>query len=203
MSLLLNKWVLGAAGLVIACALAFGTGYRAGFEKADAARRAEVAELSAKAESWKAAQAQAWADAERKAREELEAAQARANSLASRLDRSKREHAAKVRDITRRIPHATAGLDCAFGPDFVRLYNEAIGAAACGSGDGAVPQAASPAPVAGAPDAAPAVGPGLRSIRAVTPADILAHIRDFGARSQAMEAQLDALIDLATEAGGR
>lgn len=202
MSLLLNKWVLGTLAVMVALALAFETGYRAGFDKADAARRAEVAELSAKAESWKAAQAQAWADAERKAREELEAAQARANTLASRLDRSKREHAAKVRDITRRIPHATAGLDCAFGPDFVRLYNEAIGAAG-GPGDGAVPQAAGPAPVAGAPDAAPAVGPGLRPIRAVTPADILAHIRDFGARSQAMEAQLDALIDLATEAGGR
>ena len=202
MSLLLNKWVLGVVGILVACAVAFGTGYRAGFEKADAARRAEVAELSAKAESWKAAQAQAWADAERKAREELEAAQARANTLASRLDRSKREHAAKVRDITRRIPHATAGLDCAFGPDFVRLYNEAIGAAG-GPGDGAVPQAAGPPPVAGAPNAAPAVGPGLRPIRAVTPADILAHIRDFGARSQAMQAQLDALINLATEAGGR
>ena len=202
MSLLLNKWVLGAVAGVLACILAFGAGYRAGFEKADAARRAEVAELSARAETWKAEQAQAWAEAERKVREELEAATTRANALVAKLDRSKREHAAKVKDITRRIPHATAGLDCAFSPDFVRLYNEAIGAAG-NPGGGAVPQAAGPAPVAGAPDAAPAPGPGLRPFRAVTPADILAHIRDFGARSQAMEAQLDALIDLAAEPGSR
>jgi hypothetical protein len=200
MSLLLNKWVLGALAALVACAIAFGVGYREGFGKADAARRVEVAELNAQTATWKAEQAKAWADAERKAREELEAAQARVNTLAAKLDRTKRESASKVRDITRRIKHATAGLDCAFGPEFVRLYNEAIGAAG-GSGDGAVPQAADPAPVAGAPDAAPAVGPGLRPVRAVTPADILANIRDFGARSQAMEAQLDALIDLATDAG--
>jgi len=203
MSLLLNKWVLGAVAGVLACILAFGAGYRAGFGRADAVRRAEVATLKAQAETWKAEQAKAWAEAERKARQELEAAQSRANALAARLDRSKRQSAAKIRSITRRIPHATAGLDCVFGPEFVRLYNEAIGAAASPSGDGAVPQAAGPAPVAGAPDAAPAVGPGLRPRRAVTPADILAHIRDYGARSQAMEAQLDALIDLATDGGNR
>jgi hypothetical protein len=203
MSLLLNKWVLGTLAVMVALALAFGRGYRAGFERADTARRVEVAELRAILDGWKGEQAKAWAEAERHAREELEAAQARATALALRLDGAKREHAAKVRDITRRIPHATAGLDCAFGPDFVRLYNEAIGAAAGRPGDGAVPQAAGPAPVAGAPDAAPAVGPGLRPIRAVTPADILAHIRDFGARSQSLEAQVNALIDLATEPGSR
>jgi len=37
----------------------------------------------------------------------------------------------------------------------------------------------------------------------VPPADILAHVRDFGARSQSLEAQLDALIDLVTDNGGR
>ncbi|MGE4539227.1 MAG: cell division protein ZapB [Desulfovibrio sp.] len=203
MSLLLNKWVLGAVAGVLACILAFGVGYRTGYGRADVARRAEVAELKAQAEAWKAEQAKAWAEAERKARQELEAAQSRANALAARLDRSKRQSAAKIRSITRRIPHATAGLDCVFGPEFVRLYNEAIGAAAPGSSDGAVPQAANPAPVAGAPDAAPGAHPGLRPVRAVTPADILAHIRDYGARAQAMEAQLDTLIDLATDGGDR
>jgi hypothetical protein len=203
MSLLLSRWVLGAVAALAACVLAFGAGYRSGFEKADAARRAEVAELRATLDGWKTEQAKAWAEAERHAREELEAAQARVTNLASRLDGAKREHAAKVRDITRRIPRATAGMDCAFTDEFARLYNEAIGCPADRAGDGAVPQAACPAPVAGAPDAAPALGPGLRPVRAVTPADILAHIRDFGARSQALEAQVGALIDLASEPGGR
>ena len=203
MSLLLNKWLWAALAALVACALAFGTGYRTGFEKADAARRAEVAELTARAEAWKAEQAKAWAEAERKAREELEAATGRVNALAARLDRAKRESAAKTNTITRRIPRATAGLHCSFSPDFVRLYNEAVGAAAPDSGGGAVPQAGDPAPVAGAPDAAPAVGPGLRPVRAVTPADILAHVRDFGARSQSLEAQVNALIDFASEPGGR
>lgn len=202
MSLLLNKWLWAALAALVACALAFGTGYRTGFEKADAARRAEVAELNVQAETWKAEQAKAWAEAERKAREELEAATGRVNALAARLDRAKRESAAKTNTITRRIPRATAGLNCSFGPDFVRLYNEAVGAAGH-SGDGAVPQAGDPAPVAGAPDAAPTIGPGLRPVRAVTPADILAHVRDFGARSQALEAQVNALIDFASEPGGR
>lgn len=202
MSLLLNKWLWAALAALVACALAFGTGYRTGFEKADAARRAEVAEMTARAEVWKAEQAKAWAEAERKAREELEAATGRVNALAARLDRAKRESAAKTNTITRRIHRATAGLHCSFSPDFVRLYNEAVGAAGH-SGDGAVPQTGDPAPVAGAPDAAPAVGPGLRPVRAVTPADILAHVRDFGARSQSLEAQVNALIDFASEPGGR
>ena len=202
MSLLLNKWLWAALAALVACSLAFGTGYRTGFEKADAARRAEVATLTAQAEAWKAEQAKAWAEAERKAREELEAATGRVNALAAKLDRTKRESAAKTNTITRRIPRATAGLNCSFSPDFVRLYNEAVGAAGPADG-GPVSQAGDPAPVAGAPDAAPAVGPGLRPVRAVTPADILAHVRDYGARSQSLEAQLDALIDLVTDHGGR
>ena len=181
---------------VLLAALAFGGGYRTGYGRADAARRAEVAECSARLETWKAEQAQALAAAERTAREQAEAATNRANSLAAKLDASKKAQAAATRDITRRIAHATAGLDCTFGPDFVRLYNEAIGCAAGRAGGGAVSQAASPAVAAGAAATAPAAGPGLRPVRAVTPADILAHIRDFGARSQALEGQVNALIDL-------
>ncbi|MGE4536325.1 MAG: hypothetical protein AB7D37_04535 [Desulfovibrio sp.] len=199
---MLNKLCIGLVGLGIASALAFGAGYSLGFERADNARRVEVAALNAQAATWKAEQAQALAEAERKAREALEDAQGKVNALAARLEATRRQSAAKIKDITRRIPHATAGLRCAFGPDFVRLYNEAIGAAADRAGGGAVSQAAHPGAASGASGAAPAVDAGLRPVRAVTPADILANIRDFGARSQAMEAQLDALIDL-TEQGGK
>ncbi|MGE4536542.1 MAG: hypothetical protein AB7D37_05645 [Desulfovibrio sp.] len=198
----LNKLCIGLVVLVIANALAFGAGYSLGFERADNARRAEVAALNAQAATWKAEQAQALAEAERKAREALEDAQARVNALAARLDASRRQSAARIKDITRRIPHATAGLRCVFGPDFVRLYNEAIGAAADRAGGGAVSQAANSAAASGASGSTPAADAGLRPGRAVTPADILANIRDFGARSQAMEAQLNALLDL-TEQGGK
>jgi len=170
-------------------------GYRAGYGRADAARQVEVAGLKVQLETWKAAQAQAWAEAERTAREKLEAAQARVNTLVVKLDQTKKENAAKVRDITRRIPHATAGNTCTFSPEFVRLYNEAVGCTTGGAGDGAVPQAGGAGGAAGTPGTAPASGAAVRR-DAVTPADILAHIRDYGARSQAMEAQLGALIDL-------
>ena len=91
---------------VLLAALAFGGGYRTGYGRADATRRAEVAELTARLETWKAEQAQALAAAERTAREQAEAATARANSLAATLDKTKAAQAAKIRDITRRIPHA-------------------------------------------------------------------------------------------------
>ncbi|MGE4536649.1 MAG: hypothetical protein AB7D37_06195 [Desulfovibrio sp.] len=198
----LNKLCIGLVGLGIASALAFGAGYSLGFERADNARRAEVAALNAQAATWKAEQAQALANAERDARRKLEDAQAKVNALAARLEAARRESAARIKDITRRIPHATAGLRCAFGPDFVRLYNEAIGAATDRAGGGAVSQTANSAAASGASGAAPAADARLRPGRAVTPADILANIRDFGARSQAMEAQLNALIDL-TEQGGK
>ena len=188
------KWTLGVVALCLILAAAWGTGYRAGYGRADDARRAEVAELSARLEAWKAEQAKAWAEAEKAAREASEAATARANTLAAKLDAAKAAQTAKTRDITRRIPHATAGLDCVFNADFVRLYNEAIGCAAGRAGGGAVSQADDPAGPAGTTGTAPAAGAGVR--RAVTPADILAHIRDYGARSQAMEAQIGALIDL-------
>lgn len=188
-----------AVAALVLVALAFGGGYRTGFDRADAGRRAEVATLTATLETWKAGQAQALAAAERTAREQAEAATNRANGLAAKLDAARKAQAAATRDITRRIAHATAGNACTFSDEFVRLYNEAIGCAAGRAGGGAVSQAAGSADAAGKTGAAPAVDAGLRPVRAVTPADILAHIRDFGARSQAMEAQLDALIDLVGE----
>ena len=193
----MNKWTLGVILVSLALIAALGAGYREGYERADAKRQSEVAGLKAQLETWRSEQAQAWAEAERKAREELEAATTRVNTLAAKLDAAKKAQTAKTRDITRRIPHATVGNTCVFGDEFVRLYNEAVGAPP-GSGDagcGAVSQAAGPAGAAGTPGTAPAAGAGVRR-GAVTPADILAHIRDFGARSQALEGQVNALIDL-------
>jgi hypothetical protein len=74
----------------------------------------------------------------------------------------------------------------------VRVYNAAIGARA-GDGGHAVPSA--PAVAHNATGTAPAADAGV--LRQVTPADVLAHIRDYGARCQAVEAQLAALIEWA------
>jgi len=197
----MSKWIAGFILSALFLGAAWGMGYRAGYGRADAARQVEVAGLQVQLETWKAAQAQAWAEAERRAREELEAAQVRANTLATKLDQTKKENAAKVRDITRRIPHATAGNTCTFSADFVRLYNEAIGLSSDRAGDGAVPQAGGAGGAAGAAGTASASGAAVRR-DAVTPADILGHIRDYGARSQAMEAQLGALIDLVGDGKG-
>ena len=78
----------------------------------------------------------------------------------------------------------------------MRLYNEAIGARP-GDGGDAVPAAAPGAD--NATGAAPAADAGV--LRRVTPEDILAHIRDYGARNRAVEAQLMELIRWAEEPG--
>jgi hypothetical protein len=185
---------LGAGVLlltVLLCGLAAWKGYRAGFDRADADRRAEVAEIHAH-------HAEALADAERIARERLEAETARAAVIEHEYLAATQTIAAQRRAITReRIRHASldvaaVGGACAFGPDWVRLYNEALG---CDRGYAVSAAAPGPADQAGAAGAADADV--LRGGARVTPADILAHARGYGARCRALEAQLNALIDWA------
>lgn len=108
--------------LALTCALAlFAGGYHAGWTRADAARQAEVATLEA-------GHAQAVAEAERQARERLQAETARAGALAAQLGDAKARLVTQTRDITRRIRNAAkAASGCTFGPEFVGLYNEALG----------------------------------------------------------------------------
>ncbi|WP_236608410.1 MULTISPECIES: hypothetical protein [Pseudodesulfovibrio] len=171
-------------------------GYHAGYERADAERRAEVSGI-------RADHALALAEAESRARAMLEAETARTYALERQYLDATKTIAAQRRQITnRRIEDASrnvAAVDgrCLFGPDWVRLYNEAIGA---GDSDRAVPGAA-PGPDAAA-TAAQTAGAwiprgGGPLMPAVTPQDILAHIRDYGARCRELEAQLNGLIDWA------
>ncbi|GFK94438.1 hypothetical protein NNJEOMEG_02283 [Fundidesulfovibrio magnetotacticus] len=172
----------------------FGGGYWAGYSRADAERLAEVAAL-------KAEYASAYAEAEKKARERLEEETGRANALAVRLQEEKGRIVVQTKVITRRIKDAARSAPgCLFGPDFVRLYNEALG-----YGGGALPEGPASAGAGHDPGAAPAPGPGVLPGRAVTPPvspeDLLAHARDYGAWSRSVQAQARALSAFA--AGGR
>lgn len=193
------KWIAIGLGAVVLIGLLTGVaawkGYHAGFDRADAERRAEVAEIHAH-------HAEAIAAAERIARARLEAETARAAVIEREYLDAAQTIAAQRRAITReRIRHASldvaaVGGACAFGPDWVRLYNEALG---CDSGHAlpaAAPGAADEAGAADAPDAGVFRG-GAAVTDDVTPADILAHARDYGARCRALETQLNALIDWA------
>jgi hypothetical protein len=183
-------------GLLIAAALAYGAWrcWHAGYDAADLKRRAEVADI-------RAAHSRALAEAEAEARRALEAATDRGNALAAGLLAARKTINRQANELTKaRIAHAsrpvvTADGALRVGPEWVRAYNQAIGA---GPGDGgrSLP-AAAPGP-AGAPGTAQTPDPGLlRGGGTVTLADILAHARDYGQRNRAMEAQLGALIDWA------
>lgn len=177
------------ASILIALAV-FGGGYWAGYSRADSAREAEVATLTA-------GYAEAYAKAYKEALENLEEETQRANLLAVQLVGEKKRLVAQTQDITRRIRHAAqaGAAGCRFGPDFVRLYNEALGY----PGGGALPEDASAAGADHAGGPAPAAGPGLLSDRPVTPEDLLAHARDYGAWARSMRAQLRALGELLKE----
>jgi len=186
------KWIGIGAGVLllmaVLCGLAAWRGYRSGFDRADADRRAEIAELHAE-------HAEALASAERIARERLEAETTRATTLERQYLAAVKTIAAQRRTISNeRIRHANRDLDpddlCRLGPDWVRLYNEAAGAGDRGHAlGGTAPGTADAAGTGQAVDAR--ILPGGDT---VTPADVLAHMRDYGARCRALEAQLNALI---------
>jgi len=184
---------LGAVILVaILVALAGWRGYRAGYEAADKERQAEVATIRAE-------HSKALAEAESRARKLLEDATARAHEFENQYLAARKTIAVQSRELTnQRIAHASQAVDtsdgsCRFGPEWVRLYNEAIGAGDC---DSTVSTATSGA--AGDARSAEAAQAGvLPGVQTVTPEDILAHARDYGKRNRALEAQLSALIQWA------
>lgn len=175
--------------LVLVAAFAAWRGYHAGYGRADAERRAEVAELRGE-------HSLALAIAEGQAREIIQAETRRANEAERQYLAAKKTIAAERRTITNaRIRNANRDLDpdglCRFGPEWVRLFNQAAGA---GDGSDHRPAADSGlAGEAGAPEAAQAgVLPGGP---AVTGEDVLAWMRDYGPRCQDIEAQLGGLIE--------
>lgn len=188
------RWVaIGLGSILLLLVLVGGAylrGHSAGYEEADTLRRAEVAELQS-------AHTRALAEAEAEARFRLQAEATRAADLERQYLAARKTLAEQRRQISnQRINDASRDVavadGCQFGPDWVRLYNEALGTGASDRGDAVPGTAACPG---GAPG--PPAAPGAGVLSTVSPADILAHVRDFGARSRAMEAQLNALIDWA------
>ncbi len=117
------------------------------------------------------------AAAYREAAGKQQAAITRANSLAMEVYNARRELVTARADITRRIAHAAATVpaDCSYGPEFVGLWNEALGLSSADHHQDAG--------TGGAEGNATAAGPvdaGVRGYASVKPVDLLAHIRDVG-----------------------
>lgn len=201
-----KKLAIGLVAVIIVSlvvAAAAWRGYHAGYESADLERQAEVAALNEEHTQVVAAiqeqHLRALAKAESVARQRLEQAVVRNHTLESQYQAAQQTIEKQSRELTnQRIVHASKDVDtadgsCRFGPEWVRLYNEAIGASA-GNGGDAVPAAASD------PDANATAGAAVETgilQEQVTPEDILAHARDYGERNREMEAQLGALIEWA------
>ncbi|HEU6436124.1 MAG TPA: hypothetical protein VE028_01575 [Nitratidesulfovibrio sp.] len=206
--------LLGLVGLAVVLAIALaGVGVHCALLSADlkaeqAAHAAttergqrEVAELRAEHADENTVRALAVADAERTARLRLEAETARANTLATELSQTRKLLGDARRAFSKRLAdyaRAAAVADPVYGPEFIRLYNEAIGLA--GAGGGSVPEDAAAAGTGATAHAAP--GADARLLRnasgvGVSGADILAHIRDYGGRCRELEAQVNGLINFA------
>jgi hypothetical protein len=191
----LNRTAVIALAVLLALVAGGIIGWHYGADRATAKGEAKYAALEA-------SHALASANATEEARQKTEAMAKRGESLSAELLTTRRALATARADITRRIPDATAGIaaDCLFGPDFVRLWNEAYGFR-----PGPLPQADSPRGAAGQPAPAGAAGPGLQpgapvaATPPVTPTDALAHVRDMGAYLQEVEAQRDKLAQLLRE----
>ncbi|HEU6435850.1 MAG TPA: hypothetical protein VE028_00165 [Nitratidesulfovibrio sp.] len=213
--------LLGLVGLAVVLAIALaGVGVRCALLSADlkaeqAAHAAtaergqrELADLRAEHADENTDRALAVADAERTARLKLEAETARANTLATELSQTRKLLGDARRAFSKRLAdyaRAAAVVDPVYGPEFIRLYNEAIGLApAAGAGGGPVPEDAAAAGTRTTTDTAGTAGPrllpaapGIAGAATVSAADILAHIRDYGGRCLALEAQVNGLIRFA------
>ena len=134
------------------------------------------------------------AEAERLARQRLEAETERAAAIAGELSETRNRLAAERQAFTRRMDRVAeeASRHCAGLPaGWVRLYNEALGLAP------AAPEASAPAAGIGAPaGSASATGAGVRSGASVmvSPEDLLAHARDYGGYCRNLRAQAEALL---------
>ena len=173
--------------LLLALAV-FGGGYWAGHSRADAARLAEVAEL-------KRGYAEAYAEAQRQARAALEEEVRRGAAISAALIETRQDLLNRTKDINRRIENAArSAAGCTFGPAFVELYNEALG-----YGGAALPASAGASGAGDDPAATAPAGPGILAGQSVTPEDLLAHVRDYGAWARGLEAQARGLVDFAGE----
>jgi len=176
--------VVAALVLAAACGLC---GWHYGYQSAESTGKAALATVEKQ-------YADASANATATALQNFERETQRANGIAAQLIETRRALSSARANITGRIEHAAASVpaDCAFGPEFVGLWNDAHGLRA-----GALPEGAAPGGTAGQPGQTGAAGAGIRGNASV--ADLLAHGRDYGAYCQGVEAQRDGLMQFVTE----
>ena len=170
-----------------------------GLNLQEARYEARIATLAETVSEKEKARAEAVSEAERAAREKLEKEAARVVSLAAELDAARTLLAKNRKDFDARLKDVSlaAARDCAgLSRDWVRLYNEALGLAGAGGGPGS--QAADSAGTAPAAGQAGAAGTGVRGDTLATPADVLAHVRDYGGYCRSLEAQAGALAKVAS-----
>ena len=192
---LLTPRLAVTAGIALAAGLG---GLMAGHQYASAKGEARLASLQASY----AARA---LDAERQAREQLEAEQRRAAGLATELHQTKTRLQHNRDELNRRIAHVTTNYrpapdqepralpDAVFTWGFVGVWNDALGVAA-----GRVPADDPAAGADGETGAGDAAGTGVRdplALSGVSQADLLAHHADYALRCRNIEAQLSAVID--------
>lgn len=204
LSLIPKSWLVSAgAALLLVIVIVGGAcawqGYEAGFDKARAEGAASLAAERRDRAEENAARALAVADAERAARVKLEQAVARSTLLDRELRATRDQLAAERKRFNQRIANAAqaAAATCTGLPaEWVRLYNDELGSG------GEPPDASGlPSLSVGASGASPgAVSRVSPDASLTTPADILAHARDYGGYCRDMKAQLNALID-AVEGG--
>lgn len=197
LSLIPTSWRIAlAAGALIALALVGGLaawkGYNAGYDKAQALGRAEIAGLRSEHDR---AYAQAVEELNRTIQEQARHALAAGNALANERVNNAKEQAG----LRARIASITATSSHAFSADFVRVWNEATGA---GRGR-AMPGTDNSPGVDGTPGTGKTAGAGVLARRAVSEADVLAYIIYYGERCKNLEAQVNAWIDLFPKGGSR
>ncbi len=183
----------GALLAVLLCGLAAWRGYTAGYDRADAERRAETAQLRAGHEAELAERWRVTAAAEREARERWQARAELADRLSGELAAERRARRLETSRLRKEITRYAHNADRRLSAAFVRLYNQAIRAP--GAPD--LPGTENSAGAAGTSGAAPAADSGeLAGGNAVTEADLLANAEANGARCEDLAARLNALIDL-------
>lgn len=183
--------------LLLAGLVAAWWGYTAGARHVSNRYEAELATIQAAHAEQERARTEAVAAAEKNAREALTAATARGETLArelaaktTELDAERASVNRRIRDVSEAARRHCAGLSL----EWVRLYNEALGLA--GSGHRAGNEGPAPGGAHNAPASARAARAGVQPDALTTPADVLAHVRDYGQYCRKLEAGYRALTTL-------
>lgn len=193
----MTKSMLAALAAALALALP-GLGYITGHSHGLSQGRAEINALKARQAEEKQQDAEAYGKALAEALDKYRAEVTRGQMIARQFEEEKQRHEKQAKERTRRIAAAVRGNTHTFSPDFVLVYNAAIGIEA----DALPGSLCAAAPHAGAGSPGAPVPGNLERIRGVSEADLLAHINQYGRRCRDLEAQVRGWQALARQRAG-